>query len=670
MLRLLPPPAGPGATGVGLRLSAPEARAPGDERALGLLFAEPRVDGPAPPVPWARIGLALLSPALLGGALLAAGLGPLTAGGGALLLAPLARLDPGLAAPYALAGAAGPPPGEPEAEPAAGDAASDASPPAPEPAPHPAPEPAAAPEPAGAAALLLARLAAPGRLRRLGERARGLRVAPAAWATGALALAWAGWIGGYAVLNHSRFGTHTYDLGLYDQTFWLISSLRPNYSTGAGLNMVGSHAALVLYPIAALYWLAPDARLLLGAQALWTALGAVPLYLIGRDRGLPWLGVAGGAAYLLHPSVQNMALFDFHVDTLAATAFLFAIWGADARRPRVTLLAAAVVLLCKENFAIATAALGALVAVRGQWRLGLILVAASVAWLLFATQVLVPALVAREQSIHVGRFARYGGSVPEILRTALTRPQLILGDMLTSAAPGYLAALLLPLALLPLLSPYALLALPTVAINLLSTMELQQSVYYHYAALAVAALAAGAVHGACWVARALGRGRPGRVAAWALGAALLLAAAQGQGLAELRRHAIADAAARGSPVPHYYAYLASLVPPGAGVSASGPLHPHLTHRQQAYMFPNPFVAAEFFNPGAMPFAPRVEYIVYDTRRFDRIGAQPELKQATLDELRARGLYVEVGRMGGFVLLRVAGGAGEGGLGPGWRGCGG
>lgn len=608
VLRLLLPPAGPGATGVGLRLGTPAAEAPGDERRLGLLYTEVAVTGPRPAIAWAAIGIALLAPALLGGALLATGIGALAAGAAALLLALLASLDPARAAVYALA---------------------------------------------GAVALLALGLAAPRRLAELGAKARGLRLAPAAWATAAVVLVYAWWIGGYALLNHSRFGTHTYDLGLYDQTFWLISQLKPNYSTGAGINMVGSHAALVLYPLAALYWLAPDPRLLLGAQALWTALGAVPLYLLGRDRGLPWLGVAAGAAYLLHPSVQNMALFDFHVDTLAATAFLFALWGADARRPRVTLTAAAVVILCKENFAIATACLGLLLIAMRQWRVGAAIALASGAWFLFATQVLVPALVAQDQSIHVGRFAKYGDSVPAILLTALTRPWLILGDLVTPATPGYLLILLLPFAFLPLLSPYALLALPTVALNLLSTMPLQQTVTYHYAALAVAALAAAALHGACWVTRAMGAGRPRTIAAWLFGAALLVAAVQAQGLAELRRHTIADAAGRGSPVPLYYAYLVSLVPPDAGVASSGPLHPHLTHRQQAYMFPNPFVEAEFFNPEAMPFAPRVDYIIYDTRRFDRIGASPELKQATLDELRASGRYVEVGRLAGIVLLRAS-----------------
>lgn len=607
VLRLLLPPAGPGATGVGLALSTPAARAPGDERALGLLYSELGRAGPAPAVAWGRIALLALAPALLGGALLAAGLGALAAGGAALLVALLAALDPGRAMAYAAV---------------------------------------------GAGALLAARAAAPGRLAGLGARARGLALAPAAWATGALVLAYAGWIGGLAILNHGRYGTHAYDLGLYDQTFWLISGFMPNYSTGAGINMVGSHAAIILYPLAALYWVLPDVRLLLGAQALWTALGAVPLYLIGRERGLPWLGVAAGAAYLLHPATQNMALFDFHVDTLAATALLFAIWGADTRRPLVTLGAAAVVLFCKENFAVATAWLGLLVAARGQWRLGLGLTIASAAWFLVATQLLVPALVAQEQSIHVGRFARYGASVPEILLTALTRPQLILGDLITPAAPGYVAQLLLPLALLPLLSPYALLALPTVAINLLSTMGGQQTLYFHYAALAVAALAAAALHGACWVARAVGRGRRGDAAAWLFGAAMLWAALQAQGMGELRRNAIGDEAARGSPVPLYYDYLASLIPAEAGVAVSGPLHPHLTHRQQAYMFPNPFVEAEFFNPAAMPFAPRVDYVLYDTRRFDRIGAQPEVKLAALDELLASGRYVEVARVEGIVLLRA------------------
>jgi uncharacterized membrane protein len=631
-LRVLLPPGDPAVAGYALRLRSEAARAPGDERSLGLLFTTVRLDAepPAPPLGQGLLAAALLAAAA--GAALSLGLGWAVAGATAAGLALVFRADPGRL--WVLGGAI-------------------------------------------TAALVAVRLALPRPLMDWAERRRPLSApAWAAFGAGAAFTALAGW---YAVRNHGLYGTSGYDLGLYDQTFWLISRFLPSYSTGAGIDMVGSHAALVLYPIAALYWPLPDARTALLLQTAAVGLACVPLYLLGRDRGHPWLGVAAGVAYLAHPATQNMVLFDFHVDTIAATALLFALWAAEARRWRLFVACCAVVILCKENFAVTTAWLGlGLIVLRRQWRAGAILVVASAAWFLFSTQVLVPAIIGKGESLHVSRFARYGDSIPAILRFALANPLAVLGDLLAPGWAGYVLALLIPFAFLPLLSPYALLALPALAINLLSAFEGQRSLFYHYNSLIVAALAAGAVDGACRVCRGVEEWRSWgatapdnsrrRSAAAAVMVALLLGAAWlGQGVAELRREAIDWAAVRDAGLTRQRDYVRSLVPTGAGVSAQGHFQPHLTHRAQAFIFPNPFIAADFYNPGAMPFAPQVEYVLVDTRRIARGSVPAEEQLALLDDLEARGLYRRAADVGGIVLLERVPGAPDACYGPGWRG---
>lgn len=634
-LRVLLPPGDRQRAGYALRVSSEAARAPGDERSLGLLFTTVRLDT-EPPVP--PLGEYLLATALIAaaaGAALSLGLGWAVAGGTAAGLALVFRAEPGRL--WVLGGAI-------------------------------------------TAALVAVRLALPRPPIDWAERRRPLS-APA-WAALGAGAAFTAVVGWYALRNHALYGTSGYDLGLYDQTFWLISRFLPSYSTGAGIDMVGSHAAIVLYPIAALYWLLPDARTALLLQTAAVGLACVPLYLLGRERGYPWLGVAAGVAYLAHPATQNMVLFDFHVDTIAATALLFALWAAEARRWRLFFACCAVVILCKENFAVTTAWLGlGLIVLRRQWRIGAILVAASAAWFLFSTQVLVPAIIGKSESLHVSRFARYGDSIPAILLFALANPLVVLGDLLAPGWAGYLLALLVPFAFLPLLSPYALLALPALAINLLSAFEGQRSLFYHYNSLIVAALAAGALDGACRVVKGLGdwgalthaEGTPQsqisrpQVLAWALAAVLLGAAWLGQGVAELRREAIDWAAVRDSSLTRQRDYVRSLVPPGVGVSAQGHFQPHLTHRAQAFIFPNPFIAADFYNPGAMPFASLVEYVLVDTRRVAGGSVPAEEQLALLDELEARGLYRRAADVGGIVLLERVPGAPEACYGPGWRG---
>jgi uncharacterized membrane protein len=650
-VRLLLPPGDPALRGYALDLSAEAAEPPGDTRALGLLFAEVRLDAPAPYPPYPSYALAAALLAAVVALVLSFGLGWAAAGLAALLLALLFRADAGRFWLYA--GAL-------------------------------------------AAALAFVRLALP---RPLMDRAERMRPwDPPAWAAAAVGLGFTAIIGGYALANHRLYGTNGYDLGLYDQTLWLISRFLPSYSTGAGLNMVGSHANLTLYPLAALYWLLPDVRALLLLQVAAVGLAAAPLYLIGRGRGQPWLGVALGAAYLAHPAVQNMALFDFHIDAFAATALLFALWAGEARRWRLMLVCCALVALSKENFAITVAWLGLWQLARRRWRLGAALVLGGAAWFLFATQILVPALVGSGESLHVSRFARYGDTLPAITLFALTNPLVVIGDMLWPGSGAYLLALLLPFAFLPLLSPYALLALPALAINLISAFEGQRSLLFHYNSLIVAVFAVAALDAACklvgWAdARLLrwptpepqrARGKvgapgagaaaprpfaPGRASVLVLGltALLLVAALLGQGRVELRRDMVASAAARDLGLAARRDYVLSLIPPAAAVSAQSEFHPHLSQRRQAFIYPNPFLPADFYNPDAMPFAPQIDYVVLDTRRVPQGTLPSEAQLALLGELEARGLYRRAAAIGGLMLLERAPGWPDSCYGPGWRG---
>jgi uncharacterized membrane protein len=669
-IHLLLPPGDLRAAGYALDLVTEPARVPGDSRTLGLLFQGISLEARPPPPPTLMFGGALLLLALAAGLTMSLSLGWPAAGLVALLLALLFRAESARFWPLA-----------------------------------------------GGLCLALAavRLALPRPVMDWAERRSALRLP--AWAALGSAAIFSATIGSYALENHRLYGTNGYDLGLYDQTFWLISRLLPNYSTGAGINMVGSHANLLLYPLAPLYWLLPDARTAVLLQVVGVALAAIPLYLIGRDRGYPWLGVAAGVAYLAHPGTQNMALFDFHIDALAATLLLFALWAAEARRTAILFFCCALVALAKENFAITVAWLGVWLVLRRQWREGLILIVGGAAWFILATRVLVPALVGGAESLHVSRFARYGESLPAIALFALTHPLTVLGDMLAPGWSEYLLALLIPFAFLPLLSPYTALALPALAINLLSNFDGQRGLWFHYNSLILAALAVAALDSACRVVRWGARGfslqglgggrratddrrqttddsntsagwwsvvcrpssRPEGSGRWSvigrpssalaltltLTALMLGASWYAQKRELLRRDIIVQAASRDLGLSDRYNYVLSLIPPDAAVSAQSQFHPHLSTRQQVFIYPNPFLWADFYNPGAMPFSPQIEYVVLDTRRVAGGSVSVEAQLDLFARLEGQGLYERTADLGGLVLLHRVAGAPESCYEQGW-----
>src|SRR5436305_8483469 len=56
-------------------------------------------------------------------------------------------------------------------------------------------------------------------------------------------------------LRHERYGTFSFDLGIYDQGIWLLSRLRVPFVTIKGLHLFGHHTNLILFLLVPFYWL-------------------------------------------------------------------------------------------------------------------------------------------------------------------------------------------------------------------------------------------------------------------------------------------------------------------------------------------------------------------------------------------------------------------------------
>ncbi|MCS7290071.1 MAG: DUF2079 domain-containing protein [Roseiflexus sp.] len=463
---------------------------------------------------------------------------------------------------------------------------------------------------------------------------------------GSLTLAWISVVAWGSLALHHRYATGAYDLGLFDQWLWLISRGLPAYSTGMGVHLLGDHAAVLLYPLAALYLVAPDVRVLLTVQSLAVGIGGLALYRIGCIRGSPWMGALVAGAYLLHPSTHNMALFHFHPDALAATAILVAIWGIEQRNAAVIGVAAIAVCAAKENFAITIGWLGAWLFIRGERRWGSALVLCSLVWFSIATLLVLPAFNGQSQSLHAARFDRYGATPRDILLTILQRPSLIILDLLQPENLRYLALVLAPLGMLPLIRPSrAVLALPALVLNMLSNYDAQRELFSHYDALTVALLSYAGLDAAIMLERRLHAPRAALVACTLC---ITLGAAWTASTVPLRIQDALFPSVRDVEWSYVRRYALAHIPHDSAVSASQALHPHLTHRRQAFVFPNPFVRVNYVNPAGAPQPPSVEFIVHDIYGMGTATANRE--QELLRELERRGLFVTIVRIGAIILI--------------------
>jgi uncharacterized membrane protein len=414
---------------------------------------------------------------------------------------------------------------------------------------------------------------------------------------------WLG-IGGYAALfswlsirRHDAFYTGRLDMGNMLQAAWNTAHgdfLATTSITGEQISRLGVHVDPVLALFAPLVAIWPHPEVLMVAQAAIVALGAVPIFLLGRK----WLAhdglaLAGAALYLLFPTLQWATVTEFHPVVLAAPFLATCIWAAEEERYGWLAAASVLALLSKEEVGLSLVVLGVWMVVRGRRRAGTVLAVASVAWVAIAVGVIMPAFGDGGSPL-AGRYADLGGSPTEIAATLFLRPWEVPEALALDWA--YLLALLAPLLFLPLGAPLlAAAALPEVILNVLSSHGPQHEITHHYAAVTAPFLVSAALLG---VARLRSYGRPaglrrvlGRSPALAV---VLVAAAWVSGVVLGPLPWWKDIP--GGSTVRTYEYTETfhadtlrravqVVPDGVPVSASNQLGAHLSARERVYLFP-------------------------------------------------------------------------------------
>jgi uncharacterized membrane protein len=336
-------------------------------------------------------------------------------------------------------------------------------------------------------------------------------------------------------LQHA-YRTHAEDLGIMDQVLWntahghfmlqTICNPVSDQNCLGGVSRFAIHFEPILIPLAVLYLFAARIKVLLVLQAVAVASGAFPAYLLAtrRLRGAGW-GLLFAALYLVSPALLSAVVTDFHPETLAAPAVLWALYFMIVRRDRALILTCLFLLTCKETLALDVFMIGLFVAVaQRRPRLGLALSGVAVATLALA-------LTLMHLLSPIG-YSPVAGRLTPLLHAPVAT---LLSAAHDPARLAYLVRLLAPVGFLPLLSPWSLLiAAPSMLVNALSSDPHMYSGQYQYNTDIVPVLLAAAVDALVWV-------RPVPV---------LLAAAAGWAPARDRRVAplaAVAAAGRGDP---------------------------------------------------------------------------------------------------------------------------
>ena len=137
------------------------------------------------------------------------------------------------------------------------------------------------------------------------DRRAALRLRGRSGSCGPQSSAYAAGFGALSILRYRSFNAGRFDLGNMSQAVWATAHGHPLAVTnlrGDQVSRLGSHIDPILAAFAPLWWVWPSPSMLLAAQAVAVALGALPVFWLARKHlGSERAALGFALAYLLYP---------------------------------------------------------------------------------------------------------------------------------------------------------------------------------------------------------------------------------------------------------------------------------------------------------------------------------------------------------------------------------
>jgi uncharacterized membrane protein len=406
------------------------------------------------------------------------------------------------------------------------------------------------------------------------------------------------------------------DSAMYEEHLWNLlhgKGFRSYLDQGLFL---GEHIQVVHLGLLPLYVLWPSHLLLELCESLALAAGVLPVaWMTQRQTGSSRAAACAAAAYLLYFPLQFLDI-EIDIKTFRPEAFgipilLLTLDQLDRGHWRGCLIGMIGCLTVKEDYTLVLGPLGVWIAAtawlaparlraeqgRRCWLLfGIGLAIASVVYLWLATRVVMPWFRPGEEIHYARYFSRLGDTPEAIVRTVLTRPGFVAGELLTTSTWLYLLALLVPVGGIALLSPGRLaVGLPLLGVLCLNELARDPRHHFHGPLVAIVfwAVAAGLPNVAAWMHQRLRRAPLDPAGALRIGSHLLWTSALVAGLffslsplglafwdpgSSWNWWKLYGPTRRGAE----FAKVAPLIPTTARVASTDFVHPRFTHHERSY----------------------------------------------------------------------------------------
>jgi uncharacterized membrane protein len=264
----------------------------------------------------------------------------------------------------------------------------------------------------------------------------------------------------------------TADLAAYTQAVWLINAkLDPIVTIGQDTNVLATHAAFVLYPVSLLGHVMPTAYALVTLQAGALALTLVPIWRVARR--LADLRVGGAftlvLVYALYPTLHTVNLAGFFPEVLALPAIVYAAYYGLSKHWRRFVACCIFIVICRADFGLIVAGLGALVWASGRKTEGRLVCFGGLLYAVVAVLVIEPHL--GSGTSHVESFEAFGTTPLGVVGGLFAHPGDVFHAITREQNFDLFVTLFAPVAFIPLLAPrYLLPVLPLELFYLVSSV--------------------------------------------------------------------------------------------------------------------------------------------------------------------------------------------------------
>ena len=308
----------------------------------------------------------------------------------------------------------------------------------------------------------------------------------------------------WSLLRHRHFGSGV-DLAAYHSVFWNLARRGTPYNAIERAHQWSNHLEVGLVWLGIPYRIYATPVWLLAAQTLAVAGAAFPIEALARritrDR---LIAALAALAMLLTPQLVLADLADFHAATLCVLPVAILAWGIEVDSPRAVVLSALAAVSLREQMGLLLVAAGVAWVIRHGARRAFPAAALALGGLAFffvAVKWAIPAFGSGQSFRYMAQYNRLGGTADGVLSTATKGPFAFLamalhGDRKVFAielASGSLPLLFLSLRSIRRAAWPLLLAAPLLAVQLYSDDPAKWSIHTHYGAPLVPLFAVAAV---------------------------------------------------------------------------------------------------------------------------------------------------------------------------------